>query len=72
MLEELWADSIRGYGVIHSAQYEERFGDLPNLLANGPQYHGSRNVIPNNHINIVLTIRILAAIPIPHHEGMLN
>lgn len=57
---------------ILSAQIEERFGDLPSLFVNGPQYQGSRSVIPNNHISIVLIITILAAFLIPHHGGMLN
>jgi len=52
MLEESWADSIQWYGVILSTQYRERFWDLPSLLVSRPQYQGSRNVIPNNHINI--------------------
>jgi hypothetical protein len=71
ILEEWWADSIQGYGVILSAQYEERFGDLLSLLGNGPQYQGSRNFISKHHINIVMTIRNLAAFPIPHHGRML-
>jgi hypothetical protein len=62
-MEDMWVDSMQGWWVTISTNYRERFGDLHSLLANGPQYQGSRSVIPNNHINIMLTIRILQYFP---------